>query len=151
MFSLMLVVQLVFSNTITYVNHTPSYGIEILLHWFEVATTMSFDSMHEYPEPAVAKLFKCSISNADTMGPLLNCDNVRIWFNDFAYCRKNMQVPFDMVLEQYCQARMPTFERLLLLLMYWTEKQFNFNVYNEDLSWTNNIQSIIFMCIVGTW
>lgn len=61
-----------------------------------------------------------------------------------------MKVSFKILLEQYClrRARVATFERLLTLSM--EQKTMQCHLHERDFSWTNNIQNIIVMYIVGT-
>ncbi len=75
---------------------------------------------------------------------LLDCKNVKIKFHNFYFCNGNKQVPFEIVLGYYYQRceRVATYERLLNLLINQVIKH-NFNVYNGDLTWTDNIYSLI--------
>ncbi len=47
----------IISNTVNFVHHKPSNGIEILPWYFEVAITTGLSLMHEHPEAAVVKIF----------------------------------------------------------------------------------------------
>ncbi len=43
-----------------------------------------------------------------------------------------------------------TFEQMLCLLLYWTEREYNFNVSKGSLSWTDNIHPVIvFVCYMN--
>ncbi len=91
-------------NTVTFVHHTPRSSIGILHQYIKVTATSASDMMNENPKAAVAKLIDGSISDAEIMVPLLDC-NMMVWINNFDHCMQHMQIPFEtfeMIFDYYC-------------------------------------------------
>ncbi len=79
-------------NNITFVHHTISYSVKIILQYLEIATIAALSLICYNSESVVAKFFNGIICDAKIMGPVIDYDNLWIWFNNFDHCMQNIHI-----------------------------------------------------------